>query len=81
MAGYIYAWLSTDYALSLIVWHTYGAVVDEIDDKQLAEVSIPLLQDEAIQQRISDLVLQANELRYQAYLKEQEAIKKMESIL
>lgn len=81
MAGYIYAWLSTDYALPLIVRHTYGAVVDEIDDKQLAEVSIPLLQDEAIQQRINDLVLQANELRYQAYLKEQEAIKKMESIL
>lgn len=81
LAGYIYAWLSTNYALPLIVRHTYGAVVDEIDDKQLAEVPIPLLQDEAIQQRINDLVLQANELRYQAYLKEQEAIKKMESIL
>ncbi|KGI21172.1 restriction endonuclease subunit S [Hoylesella timonensis] len=81
LAGYIYAWLSTNYALPLIVRHTYGAVVDEIDDKQLAEVPIPLLQDEAIQQRINDLVLQANELRYQACLKEQEAIKKMESIL
>lgn len=81
MAGYIYAWLSTDYALPLIVRHTYGAVVDEIDDKQLAEVPIPLLQDEAIQQRINDLVLQANGIRYHAYLKEQEAIKKMESIL
>lgn len=81
IAGYIYAWLSTDYALPLIVRHTYGAVVDEIDDKQLGEVPIPLLQDEAIQQRINNLVLQANELRYQAYLKEQEAIKKMESIL
>ena len=78
---YIYAWLSTDYALPLIVRHTYGAVVDEIDDKQLAEVPIPLLQDEAIQQRINDLVLQANGIRYHAYLKEQEAIKKMESIL
>lgn len=81
LAGYIYAWLSTNYALPLIMRHTYGAVVDEIDDKQLAEVPIPLLQDEAIQQRNNDLVLQANELRYQAYLKEQEAIKKMESIL
>ena len=63
LAGYIYAWLSTNYALPLIVRHTYGAVVDEIDDKQLAEVPIPLLQDEAIQQRINDLVLQTNELR------------------
>ena len=45
IAGYIYAWLSTDYALPLIVRHTYVAVVDEIDDKQLAEVPIPLLQD------------------------------------
>lgn len=81
IAGYIYAWLSTDYALPLIMRHTYGAVVDEIDDKQLAEVPVPLLHDEVIQQRINDLVLQANELRYQAYLKEQEAIKQMESIL
>jgi lipopolysaccharide cholinephosphotransferase len=37
--------------------------------------------DEEIQQKINDLVLEANELRYQAYLKEQEAINKMNEII
>ena len=81
IAGYIYAWLSTDYALPFIVRHIYGAVVDEIDDKQLSEVAIPLLKDKAVQSRINDLVLRANELRYQAYLKEQDALQQMEKVL
>lgn len=81
IAGYIYAWLSTDYAQPLIVRHTYGAVVDEIDDLQLSEVPIPLLQEEATQRCINELVLQANELRYQAYIKEQEAITQMNDVL
>lgn len=81
IAGYIYAWLSTAYASYLILRHSYGAVIDEIDDEHLAEVPIPLLKDKAVQERISDLVLQANELRYEAYLKEQDALRKVEEIL
>lgn len=81
IAGYVYAWLDTPYAKPLIVRNTYGAVVDEIDDNQLSTVVIPLLKNKDIQQKINDLVLEANELRYQAYLKEQEAINKMNEIL
>lgn len=81
IAGYLYLYLQTEYAQILIKRETYGSVVDMIDDDDVSNIPIPLLQDETIQQRINDLVLQANELRYQAYLKEQEAIKKMESIL
>ena len=81
MAGYIFAWLDSPYAKPLIVRNTYGAVVDEIDDNQLATVAIPLLKNNDIQQKINDLVLEANELRYQAYLKEQEAINKMNEII
>lgn len=81
MAGYIFAWLDSPYAKPLIVRNTYGAVVDEIDDNQLSTVAIPLLKNKDIQQKINDLVLEANELRYQAYLKEQEAINKMNEIL
>lgn len=81
MAGYIFAWLDSPYAKPLIVRNTYGAVVDEIDDNQLSSVAIPLLKDKSVQQKINDLVLEANELRYQAYLKEQEAINKMNEIL
>lgn len=81
IAGYIYSWLSSPYCFPLIVRNNYGAVIDEIDDKQLAEVSIPLLKDKAVQSRINDLVLRANALRYQAYLKEQEALQQMEKVL
>ena len=81
MAGYIFAWLDSPYAKPLILRNTYGAVVDEIDDNQLSTVAIPLLKNKAVQQRINNLVLEANELRYQAYLKEQKAINKMNEIL
>lgn len=81
MAGYMFAWLDSPYAKPLIVRNTYGAVVDEIDDNQLSTVAIPLLKNKDIQKKINDLVLSANELRYQAYLKEQEAINKMNEII
>lgn len=81
IAGYIYCWLNTEYGYHLIKRHTYGSVVDEVDAKQLSEVEIPILKDQNKQQRINDLVLQANQLRYQAHLKEQEAISKMEDII
>ncbi len=81
IAGYIYAWLDSPYCQPLIVRNTYGAVVDEIDDIQLSRVAIPLLKNKHIQKTINDYVLQANEMRYRAYLKEQDAINKMNEIL
>ena len=81
IAGYIYAWLDSPYCHPLIVRNTYGAVVDEIDDIQLSNVAIPILKNKNIQRIINDYILQANEMRYQAYLKEQEAINKMNEIL
>ena len=81
IAGYIYSWLTSPYCFPLIVRNNYGAVIDEIDDKQLSEVAIPLLKNKAVQSCINDLVLRANQLRYQAYLKEQEALQQMEKVL
>ena len=74
IAGYIYTWLSSDYAYPLINRHTYGAVIDEIDDKQVLEISIPLLRDEHTQLEINDLVLRANRKRSDAYYLEQKAL-------
>lgn len=81
IAGYLYCWLSTEYAQQLVKRNTFGAVVDEIDTDQLSHVEIPLLKNSDKQKEINDKVLQANNLRYQAYLKEQEAAKMMEEIL
>lgn len=74
-AGYLYAWLSSEWALPLIRRHTYGAVVFEIDQHQLAEVPVPILADAALMHEINALVLHANELRYTAFIKEQEALR------
>jgi type I restriction enzyme S subunit len=73
--------LSTEYALQLIKRNTFGAVVDEIDTTQVQNIEIPLLKNEMKQKEINDKVLQANELRYQAYLKEQDAITIMNGII
>jgi len=81
LAGYIYCWLNSDYGYQLIVRNTYGAVVDEIDDRQLSQVEIPILKNESKQKEINGKVLKANELRYQAYLKEQEAVLIMNEII
>lgn len=81
IAGYLYCWLSTEYAQQLVKRNTFGAVVDEIDTNQLSHVEIPLLKNESKQKDINDKVLQANELRYQAYLKEQEAVGMMEEVI
>jgi len=74
-AGYLYAWLSSEWALPLIRRHTYGAVVFEIDQHQLASVPVPLLADTTLMHEINALVLRANELRYKAFTKEQEAMR------
>ncbi len=81
ISGYLYAYLATDFANVLIKRETYGSVVDMIDNNNVASIVVPLLKDKSVQQKINDLVLEANELRYQAYLKEQEAINKMNEII
>jgi len=74
IAGYLYSWLSSDYAYPLITRYTYGAVVDEIDNKQVSQISLPLLQDEYVQKCINDKVLEANQKRTEAYKLEQKAL-------
>lgn len=77
IAGYINAFLSSDYGRVLITRYTYGSVVDEIDDNHVRQIAFPILKDQAVQTDINSLALQANEKRYQSYLLEQEALKKM----
>lgn len=81
IAGYLFCFFNSDYGQILIKRETYGSVVDMIDDKNVSGIHVPLLKDEKKQKEINDLVLKANELRYHAHLKEQEAIKKMEEII
>lgn len=75
IAGYLYAWLSSDYAYPLITRYIHGAVIDEINVEQVSEIVIPLLHDENVQREINDTVLEANRKRTEAYNLEQEALR------
>lgn len=81
IAGYIYCWLNSDYGYNLITRNIYGSVVDEIDDRHMSKVKIPLLKNRNKQMEINDLVLKANGLRYKAHLKEQEAIDIVDNVI
>ena len=74
IAGYIYIFLNSDIGNILIKRHTYGSVVDMIDNNSLSAVELPLLSNQKVQKEINDLALQANDLRYRAYLLEKEAL-------
>ncbi len=79
-AGYLYAWLASDYGYCLMTRCSYGSVILEVDQEMLASVHIPL-PEPAIRNEIGDLVLKANQLRDQAWRSEQEAISKLEKLI
>ena len=81
VVGYIYCYLQSDIGKLLIGRMAYGSVVDHIEPCHISQLPIPILRNAEVQCKINDLVLKANELRYQAYLKEQEAINKMNEII
>lgn len=78
IAGYLSLFLASDFGQVLIKRNTYGAVVDEIDDKQVRLVPFPLLRNVAAQSRINSMALLANEKRFRAYQLEQEALRILE---
>lgn len=81
VVGYIYCYLQSDIGKLLISRMAYGSVVDHIEPCHISQLPIPILRNAEVQCKINDFVLKANELRYQAYLKEQEAIDKMNEII
>lgn len=72
--GLNFIWLSSEYGKELIKRQIYGSVVNEITEEQLGDVVIPIFKDNKINVSILNLIDEANELRYQAYKQEQEAI-------
>ncbi|MCI9469205.1 MAG: restriction endonuclease subunit S [Oscillospiraceae bacterium] len=79
IAGYLNIFLASDYGFPLITRHTYGSVVDEIDDHHVRAIPVPLLKNHEVQKQINDLALEANQKRYEAYLLEQEALQIMDT--
>lgn len=78
IAGYLNIFLASDYGYHLITRHTYGAVIDEIDNTHVSRIPIPLLKSHDVQLQINTLALEANEKRYEAYKLEQKALEIMD---
>lgn len=74
ISGYLYAWLSSDYAYELIHRFAYGAVVRHLEKEHISQVSVPLLRDEDMRQEINNTVLEANRKRTEVYNLEQKAL-------
>lgn len=70
--GYLYCFLSTDYGYHQILRYRYGAVIDEIDDSNLANINVPKCSPDK-QKEIGDLVRKAYDLRAEAIQLEDEA--------
>ena len=75
--GLIFTWLSSEYGKELMKRQIYGSVVDEITDKQLGDVVVPIFKEDIINNSILYLINKANELRYKAYKQEQKAVEIM----
>lgn len=78
IAGYLNIFLASDYGYRLITRHTYGAVIDEIDNTHVSRIPVPLLKNHDVQLQINALALEANEKRYEAYKLEQKALEIMD---
>ena len=78
--SFLYAWLASDYGNLLITRCSYGSVILEVDLGMFSSVSIPL-PDKTTINKIGDLVLKANQLRDDAWNKEQSAIKQLENMI
>lgn len=81
IAGYLSVFLNTEYGYRLITRFTYGSVVDEINEHHVGQVRIPLLKDEELQNNISAMALEANNLRFEAYKLEQKALTAIDKII
>jgi type I restriction enzyme, S subunit len=61
-SGYLYAFLSSKFGVSLVVSELSGSVITFLDPSRVAELPVPRLGD-AIESKIHDLIIEASELR------------------
>lgn len=78
--GYLYAYLSGIFGNNLIKHWAYGAVVQEIDNKQVSMVKIPIVPKD-VEKEIGDTALEGARRWTEAYLLEHEVISKMENLI
>jgi type I restriction enzyme S subunit len=72
LPGYLYAFLSSKFGVPLVVGGTYGAIIQHIEPRHIANLPVPRLGEE-IEARAHRLIREAAELRTQATRRMNEA--------
>lgn len=78
MVGFIYIWLHSKYAETLLKAQAYGSVVSHIEKEHLLNIPVPLLKNRGAQREINHLAISANVKRYEAFKLEKQALKIIE---
>jgi type I restriction enzyme, S subunit len=71
-SGYLYAFLSSEYGYLCITRYRWGALIDEIDDKDISKIEIPIPSRDC-QKEIGTLVRKAYDFRAEAIQLENES--------
>jgi type I restriction enzyme, S subunit len=71
--GYLYAYLSSRFGVSLITSGTYGSIIQHLEPNHIADLPVPRL-GEAIENEVHELITEAAQLRHDAIHKIQRAI-------
>jgi type I restriction enzyme, S subunit len=79
LSGYLYAFLSSKFGVSLVVSELSGSVVTFLDPSRVAALPVPRLGD-AIEEQIHNLILEASVLRTKANIQLTVAIQKIEEL-
>lgn len=79
-AGFLTAFLFSDYGYRQVISKTYGGVVDELAEDDLKEIIVPLPSPDA-QEKIGNLMVQAFESKELANKIEDETIETLENML
>jgi type I restriction enzyme, S subunit len=77
--GYLYAYLSSRFGVSLITSGTYGSIIQHLEPNHIADLPVPRL-GEAIEEEIHNLILEASLLRTKANIQLTVAIQKIEEL-
>ena len=74
LPGYLFAYLSSRFGVPLVVFGTYGAIIQHIEPHHIAALPVPRL-GESIERKINDLIVSAAHKRSNAALKRKHSIK------
>lgn len=79
-SGYLYAYLSSNFGVPLIVSGTYGAIIQHIEPHHISDIPVPRLKAN-LEEKIHDLIQEASELRSSAQDKRESVISKVQKEL